>query len=42
VGGGPTPLALAVAFFVFRFFDIFKPKLARAWSHIPGGDGIPG
>jgi phosphatidylglycerophosphatase A len=38
--GGPTPLALAVAFFVFRFFDIFKPKLARRMEHIPGGDGI--
>ena len=37
---GPSPLALAVAFFVFRFFDVFKPKLARRLERIPGGDGI--
>jgi phosphatidylglycerophosphatase A len=37
---GPTPLALAVAFFVFRFFDVFKPSLARRLERIPGGDGI--
>ena len=37
---GPSPLALAVAFFVFRYFDIFKPKLARRMESIPGGDGI--
>lgn len=37
---GPSPLALAVAFFVFRFFDVFKPKLARRLESIPGGDGI--
>jgi phosphatidylglycerophosphatase A len=37
---GPSPLALAVAFFVFRFFDVLKPKLARRMEHIPGGDGI--
>jgi phosphatidylglycerophosphatase A len=37
---GPSPLALAVAFFVFRFFDVFKPALARKLEHMPGGDGI--
>jgi phosphatidylglycerophosphatase A len=37
---GPSPLALVVAFFVFRYFDIFKPKLARRMESIPGGDGI--
>jgi phosphatidylglycerophosphatase A len=36
----PSPLALAVAFFVFRFFDVFKPRLARKAEHLPGGDGI--
>jgi phosphatidylglycerophosphatase A len=29
-----------VAFFVFRFFDILKPPLARRMERIPGGDGI--
>ena len=37
---GPSPLALAVAFFVFRFFDVLKPGLARRCEAIPGGDGI--
>jgi phosphatidylglycerophosphatase A len=37
---GPSPVALVVAFFVFRFFDIRKPKLARRVEKIPGGDGI--
>ena len=37
---GPSPLALAVAFFVFRFFDIVKPPPARAMERIPGGHGI--
>ena len=37
---GPSYLTLAVAFFVFRFFDVFKPKLARRMESIPGGDGI--
>ena len=37
---GPSYLTLAVAFFVFRFFDIFKPRLARRMESIPGGDGI--
>jgi phosphatidylglycerophosphatase A len=37
---GPSLLALVVAFFVFRFFDVFKPRLARRAEHIPGGDGI--
>ena len=37
---GPSLLALVVAFFVFRFFDVVKPRLARRMEHIPGGDGI--
>jgi phosphatidylglycerophosphatase A len=37
---GPSLLALAVAFFVFRFFDVVKPGLARRAERIPGGDGI--
>lgn len=38
--GGPSYLALLTAFFVFRFFDVFKPALARRMERIPGGDGI--
>jgi len=38
--GGPNYLSLALAFFVFRFFDIFKPKLARRMEKLGGGDGI--
>lgn len=38
--GGPTPLALFVAFVVFRFFDIAKPPPVRRFERIPGGDGI--
>ncbi|MED6334606.1 MAG: phosphatidylglycerophosphatase A [Planctomycetota bacterium] len=37
---GPSLLTLVVAFFVFRFFDIVKPRLARRMETIPGGDGI--
>lgn len=37
---GPSTLALVVGFFVFRFFDIFKPPPARRLERIPGGDGI--
>lgn len=37
---GPSYLTLAVGFFVFRFFDIFKPGPARRMEKIPGGDGI--
>jgi phosphatidylglycerophosphatase A len=37
---GPSPLTLAVGFFVFRFFDVLKPALARRMERIPGGDGI--
>jgi phosphatidylglycerophosphatase A len=37
---GPSLLALVVAFFVFRFFDILKPPPARAMERIPGGHGI--
>ena len=37
---GPSLAALALAFFVFRFFDVFKPTLARRLERVPGGDGI--
>ena len=37
---GPSLLALVVAFFVFRFFDIVKPPPARAMERIRGGHGI--
>ena len=37
---GPSPLALAVAFFLFRFFDVVKPPPARRCERIGGGDGI--
>jgi phosphatidylglycerophosphatase A len=37
---GPSLIALAVAFFVFRFFDIVKPPPARAMERIKGGHGI--
>ena len=37
---GPSLLALTVAFFVFRFFDIVKPPPARAMERIGGGHGI--
>ena len=38
--GAPSLLALVVAFFVFRFFDILKPRLARKMEALGGGDGI--
>lgn len=38
--GGPSYTTLAVGFFVFRYFDVIKPKLARKMEHIQGGDGI--
>lgn len=37
---GPSPLALAVAFFVFRFFDIAKPWPCRRLEKLGGGHGI--
>jgi phosphatidylglycerophosphatase A len=37
---GPSPVALVTAFFVFRFFDVFKPRLARKMEALGGGDGI--
>ncbi len=37
---GPSLLALTLAFFVFRFFDIVKPPPARALERLGGGDGI--
>ena len=38
--GGPSPLTLILGFFVFRFFDIFKPPPARRLEALGGGDGI--
>jgi len=38
--GSPSYLTLVVGFFVFRFFDVFKPAAARRMEKIPGGDGI--
>jgi phosphatidylglycerophosphatase A len=37
---GPSPLALAVAFVVFRFFDIVKPWPCKWLQSRRGGDGI--
>lgn len=37
---GPSPLALTVAFFLFRFLDVVKPPPARAMERLGGGDGI--
>ena len=37
---GPSLLALTLAFFVFRFFDIVKPPPARRMERLGGGDGI--
>ena len=37
---GPSTIALVVAFFVFRFFDVFKPRFARRMEALGGGDGI--
>jgi len=37
---GPSLLALTLAFFVFRFFDIVKPPPARRLEALGGGDGI--
>ena len=37
---GPSLVALAVAFFVFRFFDILKPWPCRRMEKIGGGHGI--
>ncbi len=37
---GPSYLTLVLGFFVFRFFDIFKPPPARRLERIRGGDGI--
>jgi phosphatidylglycerophosphatase A len=37
---GPSPLALAVAFFLFRFLDVVKPAPARRMERLGGGDGI--
>ncbi len=37
---GPSLLALFVAFFAFRFFDVVKPPPARRLERLGGGDGI--
>lgn len=37
---GPSPIALLVAFFLFRFLDVVKPPPARALERMGGGDGI--
>jgi phosphatidylglycerophosphatase A len=37
---GPSWLTLALGFFVFRFFDVLKPRLAARMERIEGGDGI--
>ncbi len=37
---GPSPLALVMAFFLFRFFDVVKPPPARRLERLGGGDGI--
>ena len=37
---GPSLMTMVVAFFVFRFFDVLKPPLARRAESLPGGDGI--
>jgi phosphatidylglycerophosphatase A len=37
---GPSLVALLVAFFAFRFFDIVKPPPGRRMEKIPGGHGI--
>jgi len=37
---GPSALALTLAFFIFRFFDIVKPPPARRLEALGGGDGI--
>ncbi|MCA9002363.1 MAG: phosphatidylglycerophosphatase A [Planctomycetes bacterium] len=36
----PTPLALGMAFVIFRFFDVLKPPPIRRLERIGGGDGI--
>ena len=37
---GPSLFALAVAFCLFRFFDVWKPPPARRMEALGGGDGI--
>jgi len=37
---GPSLFAIAVAFCLFRFFDVLKPPPARRMEAIGGGDGI--
>jgi phosphatidylglycerophosphatase A len=36
----PTPGALALGFFLFRLFDVWKPFPARRLESLPGGSGI--
>jgi len=35
-----TPAVLAIAFFLFRLFDVVKPPPARASEHLGGGAGV--
>ena len=37
---GPSLFGLTIGFFVFRFFDIFKPPPGRRLERLGGGDGI--
>jgi phosphatidylglycerophosphatase A len=37
---GPSLVALVVAFFAFRLFDIWKPWPARRMEKLPHGHGI--
>ncbi len=37
---GPSLFAIAIAFCLFRFFDVLKPPPARRMEAIGGGDGI--
>jgi len=40
LGHPADPLHLLVGFFLFRFFDIWKPWPIRATERLPGGFGI--
>lgn len=40
VRGGPSLMALGIAFFAFRFFDILKPDPAGRAQRLRGGWGI--
>lgn len=36
----PTPAVLALSFFLFRLFDVWKPWPASRLERLPGGSGI--